>query len=189
MKQNHREIVNEAQRRLIEAGVTLGQLAGATEKSRQAASGWMSGKKLPTPETRDMIAARWPECQQGLWDVIPSKTKRATTPPPPPPPEDEGDDADMSFVGRLRAHAVRVEREMAEAKTEGRMQDLVKLMTLKQKILMDGAKFTGELTAAEESRLTRSAKFVAIKMALAKALAPYPDAGKAVEDALLALGV
>jgi transcriptional regulator with XRE-family HTH domain len=185
MASNHREIVNEAQRLLVAEGVTLGQLASTTEKSRQAASGWMSGKKKPDPDSRAKIADRWPGCATPLWDVIPI-TERQNSPSPPTVATDDGDPT-ATFVQKLKAHAATVELEIEQARSMGRVQDLVKLMTLKQKILMDGAKFTGELTAADESRLTRSARFIAIKTAISKALSPFPEAGKAVEEALRAI--
>jgi hypothetical protein len=143
----------------------------------------MQGKTKPDAEARQKIETRWPDVKPNLWDVVP---KSASSPIHEPPADPTGH-GDRSFKDLILEHAAVIDRDCSLAKSEGRAGDYIKLMALKQKVLMDGAKFTGELTAAEESRLTKSNRFIQIRTAIAKALVHFPDASRAVEEALRAV--
>ncbi|HSC89386.1 MAG TPA: hypothetical protein VLC09_19015 [Polyangiaceae bacterium] len=193
--QAKRKVANQAQKELMRLGATLGELATATGKSRPAASYWMAGTKLPDDASRKAIHVKWPAVQPKMWDVTATARAPAVHPPqsapaPPPSAPDMGDleedPADANYETAMRKHLADVEEQLQRAKDEQRDGDWVKYGTLKQKILNDLAKFTGQLTATDEARLTKSKRFVELKTVIGKALAPYPEASRAVEDALRA---
>lgn len=77
----------------------------------------------------------------------------------------------------LRQHRRRAERR-------GDDSGWMRLVDLERKALVEFARLNGELTPTDEARLTSSARWQAIRAAIANALALHPQAAEAVERAL-----
>lgn len=191
---DHTVPTNEAQRILLELGVGASELAGVAGVTRQAAHGYLRGKKKPSAEVRSRIEAQWPEAKAKLWDVLPRRPERAAVQAPEEPskgavssvlPESPGGFVDARSAAK--AHLEEVEQMLAEAKAEGRMADVTKLLDQRRKSIVDLARFSGELTATEESKLTETQRWREVRQAIVDAVARFPDAAKALAEALEAV--
>lgn len=73
-------------------------------------------------------------------------------------------------------------RQAAEAANQ--LDYVLKLLDLERKAMLDLGKFTRELLPADESRLAQTSKWFSIRDCLTNTLRPYPEAARAVADAL-----
>ena len=167
-------------------GITLGALASTCEVSRAAAQGWRDGESKPDSGNRQRIARRWPELTEDLWDRSPnpSALERPPSPTSPPlaPSASEGLEKDAKT--RAREHLEYVIRLREQAEKDGRVGDLIKILDLERKTILDYAKFSGELTAADESKLTETPTWKRVKARLSSTLAKCPSCARAVAQDL-----
>lgn len=182
-------IANLGQAKLLELKITLGALAACCEVSRAAAQSWRDGVKKPDTQNRSRIARRWPELEEHLWDMRPASAAEAAPPPRSPPSvESSADEVDKDVKTLARDHLAHVRRLREDAAAGGKAGEHIKLLDLERKTIMDLAKFSGELTAADENKLTDTARWKQIRQRIAETLSPYPDAARAVVAALQELG-
>lgn len=177
-----RVILSEAQRVLNEMGITLGQLAKVTGRTRQGCSKWMRGDGFPDDESRKKIAAHWKEVPPSFW-VLPPKgsipvTVNAT---------DLWSLADLTARDAAGLHLIMIQRlRAAEGATKG--ANLLRLCELERKAILDFARFNGELSATEESRLTETKRWKEVREMIFKALTYHPEVAREVTEALEAIG-
>lgn len=176
-----RVIMNEAQRRLVDARVTLGQLATACGVSRQAVSKWLAGFTKPSPPQRKIIARKFGPAE-ALWEQDPDLPEEPEREVEEEPADD--DESPDDAKGKALLHLRRIERLRAIAERSRRSADLHRLLELERRAILDLAKFSGELTATEESRLTETPRWLAIRKAFAEAVSSCGGCSKRVTDAL-----
>lgn len=200
-------ITSEAQRLLLEHRVTLGQLAAACRVSRQTCSRWMRGVAPPSPKYRPLIQAAFPACRKDLWDVQPRADYNPAAHPeldaegdpadagadgPPEGETDEVEAVDLEGPGAARkaaaAHLKRIAHQRQRAERKGFGPELKQLYELERRAIKDLAQFTGELSTADESRLTESARWQQIRRAIIAAVVKHPQAAKDVAKALQEVG-
>lgn len=76
---------------------------------------------------------------------------------------------------------------LADAKEGERMADVHKLLDQRRKAIVDLARFSGELTATEESKLTETQRWKEVRQGIVEAVSRFPEAAKALIDALEAM--
>jgi transcriptional regulator with XRE-family HTH domain len=184
MPQPTRELTNEAQRLLLEAKVTLGQLATACGVSREAARKWLAGGR-PDPAKRKTIRKRFGVAEDA-WELAPTVAAPAAAggraSEGPPAPTTDARSAAREFLDGVRKRRKELENKNAAA------AELMRLLELERRAIVDFARFNGELTAADESRLTETPRFQRVKRAILEALKPHPKALATVARALDELG-
>lgn len=79
-----------------------------------------------------------------------------------------------------RAHLLRVQASRQQAEAEGIADEVRKWSALEAKAIEQVAKLRGDLSPADESRLTQTPRWLALRAAIIDALRPYPDAREAV---------
>lgn len=181
-RNSHRAIVFEAQRRLNDMGVTLSELSELTGKSRQACSKWLRGDAAPSEKTQEEIAKRWPNVAKELWAKPNSDQLKASL-----AKEDQAGLKTLTARDAAAAHLLMLQRFRRDEETR-QGSNLLRLVDMERKAILDFAKFNGELTAAEENRLTQTKRWASIRGAVAKALAKHPEAARALAASLEALG-
>lgn len=110
-------------------------------------------------------------------------------PEPPSPALYEPSDVDLEAPGAARALVVaqlkRLQDDTARLRqTRSSDAEIRKAEEAELKAAERLAKLAGELNPTEEQRLVKSVKWYAIREAVLKALEPFPDALRAVRDAL-----
>lgn len=80
----------------------------------------------------------------------------------------------------------RVQLWREEAEAERNLDWLTKLIPQESKAIAELARYSGELSASDEDRLTRTTRWAEVMTALGSALRPYPDAAEAASRALAA---
>jgi len=179
-------ITNLGQAMIRDQGITLGALASTCEVSRAAAQGWRNGESKPDSGNRQRIARRWPQLTEDLWDRAPSASAPAPERPPSSPVSAPApsDGSDKDVRTRAREHLEYVTKLRQAAENGERPGDLIKLLDLERKTIMDLAKFSGELTAADESKLTETNRWKQVRAVLSETLARFPDAAREVAQKL-----
>jgi len=184
-------VTSEGQRIIAELGLSAGQLGTVADCSRAGAQKWMNGTAVPNEERKRALEQKWPELKRDTWSQ-PPKVSDAPTAQRPPRAESSltaahEETSPAEFIDArtsAKAHLAEIQRMMRDARKEERVGDVMKLMDLERRAIMDLAKFSGELTATEESKLTETRRWQEIREIIVKAIVPYPDAAKAVMEAL-----
>jgi hypothetical protein len=73
-----------------------------------------------------------------------------------------------------------------EAEADRNLDWLAKLIPQESKAIAELARYSGELSASDEDRMTRTTRWSEVVAALRLALRPYPDAAEAAGMALAA---
>ena len=95
------------------------------------------------------------------------------------PPREVG-----SSLDEARAHLLRCQARRLEAEQGDDPKLVVQWAELERKALDSVAKLRGDLSPADETRLTQTPRWAAVRGCVVEALRPYPDAQKAVVRAL-----
>lgn len=188
-----REVTNEAQRLLLEQKVTLGQLAQAGAVSREAARKWLAGGK-PEPAKRKAIAKRF-GVPEAAWELAPKGGTKAAATSSPAPAKAKSDGRarpserpPLDAKSAAQEHMNRIIERRRRLEQNGATAEVFRVLELERRAIVEFARFNGELTAADESRLTETPRFQRVKRTILEALKPYPAALKAVARALDELG-
>jgi hypothetical protein len=139
------------------------------------------GQIAPTAAQAAKIAERFPECARGLWDVpyamlqdAPAAVAGLATP-----------ELAMSSADLLAGELLQMQQAMLT------MADVPARVTLALKIgemvVMLG-KLTGAGSALTARQIQQSAAWLQIQRVIVEALSPWPEALRAVEESLRALG-
>jgi transcriptional regulator with XRE-family HTH domain len=192
---------NEGARQLKATGATLREIGSIAGVSQEAVRKWLGGLTTPQPEARAKLRTKF-QIPKPAWDEAPitsgqklpppSKQSRTREAPVTGPEPEEDTDADLALAldgpdaAREAAanHLRRVQRLREAAEKKGSATEYTRALELERKAILDFGRFNGELTPADESRLTQTPRFKAISSAIAKALLPYPEAAAAVSNAL-----
>lgn len=181
----------QALARLGKSGTEIGESLGRTKVT---VSRWISGARIPEPDDRTQLQAKW-GIDPSLWDMPPptrAKASSAAAPPVPPSPIREVlDDAGIAAgaLASLRAIQEQVDVEIAllrDEREEGstpteRRRSLREL----GKLALELAEGTGQL---DLGRIMMRLPIWKRAMAeLKETLKPYPEAAKAVVDRFEAL--
>lgn len=183
--------VGERLERLVAAGFVT------DDKAFERAPGAPRHTVTPARVTTEPAAAApptIPDWTPGASDGEPIKPPplppRQPEPPAPPPPAAYGPrvealDAPGAARALVMAQLKRLQADTARLR-EGKASDaeIRKAEASETALAMQLAKLAGELNPTEEQRLVKSVRWHAIKAAVFKALAPWPDALKAALDAV-----
>lgn len=181
---------NQAQKLLMELGVKLAELSDVTGKTAQACGKWMRGESVPGNDLAAKIQERWPEVRRELWLQKPrevANTAKVSTTTPKRPPQKQTSTEPPKAPDTAREAALDylvMVREMRREAQKQQATNLIRITELERRAILDFAKFNGELTATEESRLTETKRWKEIRSALIQALVQYPDAARAVVEKL-----
>lgn len=193
-----RFVGSESQRRLLELGVSVAQLSTCCATSPQGARKWLVGDSKPDAAKRKRIEKQWPDATSRGWEMAPEQPARperlepvrsASRRAPIPEPAEQADDAEPQTAKEAaQVHLASVQRMIDEARADRRTGDEIKLRELERRAVRDMAAFTGELSSADEAKLTQSATWKKLRRAILDALGPFPAACKSVAAALEVLG-
>lgn len=203
------KLTSEAQRILLEQDVgqrALGRAAGVSPSTSRA---WLTGKSTPKQTQRSAIESSFHECRAGLWDQKPFgigsragvATPPAVAPPAQPKPAEQHPESRSQLIPKpsqldpneyppgsakrlAREQLDRIQGWRADAEQDRNYDLLIKFGPLESKAIETLAKFSGELSPADEDRLSRTSQFAAVTKALLDALRPFPEACEAAATAL-----
>lgn len=151
------------------------------------------GEKVPDDTTAEVLE-RHLKIPRGTWRVRLSRENSKTAPlvdENESSDEETGADHDPtasagSAKEAARAYLKNVRKMRGAAQAQDR-SDLPKLLELERRAILDLARFSGELTAADENKLCETRKWIALRDGILDALDAFPDALKAVTEKLAAL--
>lgn len=196
---------------LANLGLTQEEVARRVGVSQPSVCAYLAGTKRPNPSIRARIAEEWPQVTVGGWDVIPgddSPPKPAPLPPlvtfrplptrPVPEPAStqpvtiasviggpigqalELDALTATQIGELRAEFDRPHDDRTIPRAE-----LTKMLARLAGVTERVARLTGDHDLSR--RVLELPRWKAMRATIEAALEPYPDAARAVGEALLAL--
>lgn len=161
---------SDGQRQLVEVRASGPEVAAACGVSKQSVACWRNGSKVPGPEARAKLAERY-GIAVASWDVAVGSTSIAGVPSAPTlPSKADLIDREIAYVERI-AHddgippSVRVRYQV----------ELNKLIVEAQK------------RDERERTLLQNPKLQRVLVTVLEACAPWPDAYRAVGEALLRL--
>ena len=165
---------------VLALGISLREVAKAIGIAHQTVATWITTDARPGPEARRKLAATY-GIPVASWDVPPGGRVPAPKPPTSPtdPPREVG-----SSLEEARAHLLRCQRQRLDAEQGDDPKLVVQWAELERKALDSVAKLRGDLSPADETRLTQTPRWAAVRGCVVEALRPYPDAQKAVVRAL-----
>jgi hypothetical protein len=192
------QLTSEAQRILVVAGVGQRQLARAAGSSPATSRAWLTGQSKPGQTKRHAIAKEFPDCSPGLWDQPPFSVREEAPAAPAAPAAPESRSQLIPKPSRLdnneyppgsakrlaREQLDRIQEWRAEAEADRNFDLLIKLGPLESKAIGELARYSGELSPADEDRLSRTSQFAAATKALLDVLRPFPEACAAAGEAL-----
>ncbi len=185
-------VTTEAHRIIEALGLTAGQLADVGKCSRSGAQNWRKGVAVPTDDRKILIENRWSELHRGTWSMFPQWPGQVQVDPSPsitltdPDPLDEFDFVDARTAAK--AHLVEVQKMIRDAIFDRRIADVMRLRDLERKAIVDIARFSGELNALDEGKLTSTQRWQEVRGVILKALSPYPEALADLTQALEGIG-
>ena len=162
-------------------GETQEQLAEKLGKSRQLVGFWISGERVPRGKNRDLIEAIV-GIDTRAWDQ--------PIPPPPkptPPPADAPLDASVGALATRLIAILSAELECLE-KERGTPLERLRLGEKFASTLAQLAKMTGESAEISEAKILKTPAWKQFKGKLLEVLTPYPDAARAIGEALREVG-
>lgn len=192
-RSNH-PITTEAHRVIEALNLSPGQLAGVANCSKTAAQHWRKGTAVPDQDRRIALEKRWPELHRGTWTMLPqcatgNLSNNPATQGETKPRDDSGSPEEfIDARTSAKQHLADVQRMIREAKKSDRLGDILKLTELERKAILGIARFSGELTPIDENELTDTRRWKEVREVVTTAVAPYPDAAKALNEALEGIG-
>ncbi len=138
------------------------------------------GEKVPDETTAETIELHL-SIPRAAWKQRLSRETTTKSEPPALPVDEEFDPAASgeSAKDAARAHLKNVRSLRRAAQTQDR-SDLPKWVELERRAVLDLARFSGELTAADENKLCETRQWRTLRDEVLGALEPYPDALRAV---------
>lgn len=176
----------EGQRRLLAVDASLAQLAAALGTSKQSVSQWRRGQKTPAPAARALLAEKY-GIDERTWSM-----------PPGTAPQERSNEVPAQVAVDIAKQAARATTldELDRLLAKIRRIDTADLLpTEVARILETEAKVLAQRFRCEreqskdleqlEERLVSHPAFLRLVRAIRAALAPHPEALRAVHDALL----
>jgi transcriptional regulator with XRE-family HTH domain len=171
---------SEGQRLLRELGVTGTEIASTIGASKPTVSAWMTGRKTPTADYKRALAKAYRIPVQS-WSARPGVQEKPRAEAAPAPATSRA-----SRVTILDALIAQVEQARAQADLAP--AELVKLASTQSRLIEQREELDRPDAGAALEQALRSEAFQRIRKAVVDALAPHPEAAKAVVAALRALG-
>ena len=186
--------------------ISLSDISAVTGATRTSASRWRNSERIPDAEVRVKLRGAY-SIPVEAWDrpvvakaggpKVPSLPVQdapgATARPPSVPPSAPEPQIDYSQPGAARQAAMaqlqRLQAMMAQAEANPRTStaERMKLNSMLQRAIREFGHFNGELSPADESKLCETPKWAQIKKVIVSSLLPFPEALKAVAQALEAM--
>jgi transcriptional regulator with XRE-family HTH domain len=172
---------SEGSRRLLSLGKSQEEIAAEIRVEQSTVSRWCAGDKRPGPNARARIAKAF-GIPGDAWDRPPR--------PPVPPKDEKAADVDVSVRQRARDLARDLDRlrEAAWNDPDATTLERAKILNSAAVGLKLLGTMTGELLEVNEARVLKLPGFRRIDEAITRALTPWPDAMRAVGEALKRLG-
>jgi|ERR1041384_2475166 hypothetical protein len=163
----------------LAAADSIANTAAKLGCSPRIVSGWRSGQKIPNERSRATIERAY-GIARALWDKAPSGAPASGSAPPPPTSDTA---ARESAEARLRAQLTRLKEQRADpALTERGRLELEKLELAASRALA-----RAEGLELSERKILSSVAWRRVRDRVVVALEPYPEAMRAVANALDAL--
>jgi transcriptional regulator with XRE-family HTH domain len=162
------------------------EIADAIGMSRSAVANFATGAAIPTPTTRAQLATLY-GIPVGSWTQPVTTTARskarntAKTAKADAKALSGGPSGGKAAAAALVRH---LDAQRREAEERGEDNKALRLTEMQRRAIVDYARLNGELSEGEEARLTRSQKWISLRSRILDALAPFPDAIRAVIAAL-----
>jgi hypothetical protein len=178
---------NEGAKRLRETGATSAEVAKVIGCGLTTAMHWRNARKTPNKQSRSALQLKY-KIPVGSWDLAPMTG--AAKPVIKPSKNDPslgtgptaGRDAAAAYLRRIQEYRRSLEANNASDAS------LLKAHALERQAISAFAKANGELGAAPDTgKVLLSPQWVDIRTAIVRAVAKYPDAARAVVEALRAL--
>ena len=161
---------------LSEVGKQVG-LAKVTVRSHSI------GEYLPRPEQQREYM-RVLGIPPAAWTRPPGAPTRPAEDAPPRPPAAPQSSSVGSSLDEAMAYLLRVQEARQQAEADGVPGDALKWAALEHKAIEQVAKLRGDLSPADETRLTQTPRWAAVRGCIIEALRPHP---RAREDVIRAL--
>ena len=159
---------------------TQPELAEKLGKSQTLVSFWISGERAPSARNRDLIEAVL-GIEVRAWD------QPVPRPPKPRPRAEAPLDASVGALATRLIAILRAELERLE-KERGTPLERVRLGEKIASTLAQLAKMTGESAEISESKILKTPAWKQLRDRMLEALAPFPDAARAIGEALQKVG-
>jgi transcriptional regulator with XRE-family HTH domain len=169
---------SEGGRLLLAAGPSLREVAKRIRVAHQTVSTWPTTEARPGLDSRRKLASIY-GIPVSAWDVPPGGT--------PPTPRKSADDSEAPIGTSLDeaiAMLARCKAQRVEAEGGDDPSLVLKWAELERRALDTVAKLRGDLSPADETRLTQTPRWAAVRACIIEALRPHPAARKDVITAL-----
>jgi hypothetical protein len=165
---------------------SLSQIVAETGASKTIASYWRSAERKPLSDKRDLLFELY-AIPRDSWDQEIDGTEA-------PSDEESSERPSLSAVNvgpratavdQLQAHVDRIEARLKQAEADKvGLRDWAAIASARTRALEVLARVNGDLSPSDEDKIARSASWKRIQSAIAEALRPYPDAARALAEAL-----
>ncbi|HEX8795466.1 MAG TPA: hypothetical protein VF765_31165 [Polyangiaceae bacterium] len=180
---------------LARTGCTHEQIAARIDCSRSLAGHWLAGRRVPTERWRDALRDEF-KIPVDAWDRAPPKPKRAPAPAAPSsrdatPPASPAPEITVTSVREAAARLQqKVHEKLEKIDTDPMLMPLewFKCAASAAAMLNLLGKLTGQTQEVNEGRILRLPAWQRIQDTIITAATPWPDALRAIGEALTRMG-